>query len=123
MDYGAAIDHPQGAGNNSCPVIGCLHNDRPTAAEFLAAHGARLDLEGAAGVGRLDVVQSFFSDDGRLKPNATKVQLQAGFIWACEYGRKDLSSSFWTRGDLRAGETLVRCLHSPRIESVEMIKL
>jgi hypothetical protein len=126
LDYGAAIDHPQGAGNDSCAVIGCLHNDRPRAAEFLAAHGARLNLEGAAGVGRLDVVKSFFNDDGRLKPNATKAQLQSGFIWACEYGRKDVVEFLLDKGiDLRAGEnTGETALHlAAHRGQLEMIKL
>ena len=46
-----------------------------------------MDLEGAAGVGRLDAVKSFFNDDGSLKANATKMQMERGFMWACEYGR------------------------------------
>jgi len=39
----------------------CLANGRPEAAEYLASRGAPVDFESAAGVGRLDVVQSFFS--------------------------------------------------------------
>jgi len=54
---------------------------------LLAEHGARLDLEGAAGVGRLDIVRSFFTDDGSLRPPATLKQLTDGFAWACEFGR------------------------------------
>jgi ankyrin repeat protein len=64
-----------------------LHNGRGKAAEFLAKRGARLDLEGAAGTGRLDVVKGFFKKDGRLKPGATTAQMESGFTWACEYGR------------------------------------
>ena len=68
-------------------VNSCLANGRGKAAEHLAKRGAPLDLEGSAGVGRLDLVQSFFSEDGNLKSNATQRQKERGFIWACEYGR------------------------------------
>ena len=51
--HGATIDGPDGGS----AVNGCLHNGRGEAAEYLANRGARLDLEAAAGVGRLDVVQ------------------------------------------------------------------
>ena len=81
--HGATIDGPDGGS----AVNGCLHNGRGEAAEYLANRGARLDLEAAAGVGRLDVVQSFFNDDGSLKPPATEKQRTDGFAWACEFGR------------------------------------
>lgn len=84
LGAGAAMDALVGAGS---VVIGCLHNGRPQAAEFLADRGARLDLEGAAGVGRLDLVTGFFNRDGSLKAGATKLQMNDGFMWACEYGR------------------------------------
>ncbi len=84
LDYGAAIDGVRGGGN---PLISALHNGRPEAAEFLARRGAQLDIEGAAGVGLLEVVEGFFNEDGSLKANATKAQMESGFMWACEYGR------------------------------------
>jgi tetratricopeptide (TPR) repeat protein len=83
LDTGAAIEGFPGKN----VVNGCLANGRPEAAEFLAKGGARLDLEGAAGVGRLDLVRSFFNKDGSLKVNATRAQVEAGFLWACEFGR------------------------------------
>jgi ankyrin repeat protein len=92
--HGAAIDAPEGGS----AVNDCLRNGRGKAAEFLAAHGARLDLEGAAGVGRLDIVKSFFSDDGSLRPPATKNQIQAGLAWACEFGRTDVVEFLLERG-------------------------
>ena len=67
-------------------VNACLANGRGRAAAQLAERGARLDLEGAAGVGRMDVVRSFFNEDGSLKTGATKEQMKSGFNWACEYG-------------------------------------
>jgi hypothetical protein len=85
LDAGAAID-----GNSWNIVNGCLANGRSSAAEFLASRGARLDLEGAAGVGRLDLVESFFNPDGTLKPTATKAQMKDGFTWACEFGRTNV---------------------------------
>jgi ankyrin repeat protein len=81
--HGAAIDGPDGGS----AVNGCLHNGRGEAAEYLANLGARLDLEAAAGVGRLDAVRSFFNDDGSLKAPATEKQRIDGYAWACEFGR------------------------------------
>ncbi len=106
LDAGAAIEHAVAPTyTRGLAVNACLYNDRPSAAAFLAAHGAHLDLEGAAGVGRLDLVESFFNEDGSLKENATKRQLQAGFIWACEYGQASVAEFLLEKGvDLRAGE-------------------
>src|SRR5262249_48049971 len=73
-------------------------NGRGTAAEFFANHGAKLDLEAAAGVGRLDVVKSFFNDDGTLKPPATHEQMMDGFAWACEFGRTSVVDFLLGRG-------------------------
>jgi hypothetical protein len=102
LDYGAAIDGPPGGWS---PLISALHNGRSEAAEFLAERGARLDLEGGAGVGRLDLVESFFNDDGSLKAGATAAQMNAGFLWACEYGRTSVVDFLARKGaDLRAGE-------------------
>jgi ankyrin repeat protein len=68
-----------------------------------------LDLEGAAGVGRLDIVKSFVDEDGSLRDGATEAQRNAGFIWACEYGRTDVAEFLLERGvpaDLKhRGET------------------
>ena len=71
-------------------VHACLGNGRGHAAEHLAKRGASLDLEGAAGVGRLDLVKSFFNEDGTLKTNVTQRQMECGFVWACQYGRTNV---------------------------------
>ena len=85
---GASIDGAPGEWNI---VNACLANGRKLGSEFIASRGATLDLEGAAGVGRLNLVRSFFNEDGSLKPNATKAQMESGFIWACEYGRAEVA--------------------------------
>ncbi|HEU0007725.1 MAG TPA: ankyrin repeat domain-containing protein [Terriglobia bacterium] len=103
LDHGAAIDQPGAAGNGPSAVNGCLANGRPEAAEFLAARGAPLNLEGAAGVGRLDLVMSFFNEDGSLKANATTVQMKSGFNWACEYGRTGVVDFLLQKG-IEVGE-------------------
>jgi ankyrin repeat protein len=92
--YGAIIDGP----DVGSAVNGCLHYGRGEAAEFLANRGARLDLEGAAGVGRLDIVSSFFNDDGSLKPPATPKQMKDGFAWACEFGQTSVVDFLLRRG-------------------------
>jgi ankyrin repeat protein len=95
LDAGAAVDGLRGSWN---PLVAALHNGRGDAAKYLAKRGARMDLEGAAGVGRLDVVKSFFKKDGGLKPNATKAQMEAGFAWACEYGRTPVVAFLLQKG-------------------------
>src|ERR1700733_11151807 len=79
-------------------VNACLANGRIQAAEFLASRGAKLDLEAAAGLGRLDVVESFFDARGLLKPSATNAQMERGFLWACEYGRNAVIEFLLPRG-------------------------
>jgi ankyrin repeat protein len=83
LKAGACVDGVAGGWN---PLVAALHNGRGDAAVFLANRGARLDLEGAAGTGRVDVVGHHLDDDGALKEGATKEQLDYGFAWACEYG-------------------------------------
>ncbi len=91
LDHGASMDRPGLAGGNSPLVLACFHNGQPEAATFLADHGAPLDLEAAAGVGRLGLVKSFFDADGSLKLPANNRQLQNGFLWACECGHDDVA--------------------------------
>ena len=98
LDHGAAIDQPRGAGNDDPAVLGCLANGRGEAAAFLADHGAELTLMSAAGVGRLDVVKSYFDDDGELKPGTSKEQMEAGFFYACGYGHTDVVEFLLERG-------------------------
>ncbi|HEY6308837.1 MAG TPA: ankyrin repeat domain-containing protein [Candidatus Angelobacter sp.] len=81
--HGAMIDGP----DVGSAVKSCLGNGRGEAAEHLANRGASLDLEAAAGVGRLEVVQSFFNHDRSLKPPASQKQRSNGYAWACEFGR------------------------------------
>jgi ankyrin repeat protein len=96
LHYGAAIDGVAGASN---PLTSALRNGRGEAAEFLAQRGASLDLEGAAGVGRLDLVESLFND-----ASATPAQMNAGFQWACEYGRTSVVEFLLNKGaDLHTG--------------------
>lgn len=101
IKHGASVEGLPGKWN---PLRAALANDRPEAAKFLAEKGATSDLQGAAGVGFLDVVKSYFNDDGSLKPNATREQFEKGFISACEYGRRDVVDFMLDKGvDLATG--------------------
>jgi Ankyrin repeats (3 copies)/Ankyrin repeat len=124
LDYGARMEGPEG--KPYALISGCLANGRGKAATFFAARGAPLDLETAAGAGRLDLVTGYFDDDGTLKSNATIQELQRGFLWACEYGHRDIVEFLLPRGaDLRnqAG-TSETALHWAVIAGdVAMIKL
>jgi len=89
---GATIGSAHGGAAWSRLINDCHGNGRPAAADFLAARAVELgldvdfDLEAAAGLGRLDLVQRFFAADGGLI-DATPDQARDGFTWACEYGK------------------------------------
>jgi Ankyrin repeats (3 copies) len=96
---GASIGRVGAGGGNTYPLINsALANGRPGAAEHLALRGAPIDLEGAAGIGRLDLVRSFFDEGGALTNGATPTQMRDGFSWACEYGRTDVVRFLIERG-------------------------
>lgn len=104
LDYGAEIDHKTGAGNRQSSVLGALANGRPEAAAYLAERGARLNLEAAAGLGRLDVVKSFFKNDGTRQTTPAKKQLQSAFRYACGGGQKAVVEFLVNKGvDLADG--------------------
>jgi ankyrin repeat protein len=85
LDHGAIIDAPN---SPTLLVNVCLANGRANAAEFLANHGAKLDLEAAAGLGRLNAVKAFFDESGTLASttSGTQMQKERALLWACEYG-------------------------------------
>jgi hypothetical protein len=96
LDHGATIDP---ANSPAGPLINiCLANGRVQSAEFLATRGATLDLEGAAGLGRLDVVKDYFDDSGALRPTATQMQMERAYLWAAEYGRNPVVDFLLDRG-------------------------
>jgi ankyrin repeat protein len=110
LRYGAALEGAVAPDYTRGSVVNaCLANGRPNAAEFLGSRGARLYLDGAAGVGRLDVVKNFFSDDGSLRADATKTQMETGFMWACGRGKTSVVEFLLEKGvDVNArrqGET------------------
>jgi len=102
LDHGARIE-PIGRGG---AIRACLANGRGPAAEFLAGHGAKVGLEEAAGVGRLDIVEGFFEADGTLRPPATTDELKDGFAWACEYGRTAVAEFLLRSGGVNVDEKL-----------------
>ncbi len=98
---GATVGDARSGAAWSRLINACHANGRPAAAEFLAAraaeHGVELDLEAAAGVGWLDLVERAFGPDGRLI-GATADQVLDGFTWACEYGRTPVVLSLLRHG-------------------------
>ena len=114
LDHGADIEHTTSAGNRQNAVTGCLANGRGDAAVYLADRGARLDLECAAGVGRLDIVKQFFNADGSLKRKTNRKRLQPALKLACTWGRLNvveflLDKEVDLRGDDGDGQSPLHC--------------
>jgi ankyrin repeat protein len=95
LDHGASVDRHGAGGNNRTLVHACLANGRPEAAVYLASRGAPVDLAGAAGLGRIDVVRRLLQDDALT---ATEAQRLDGFVLACAYGRADVVHLLLRRG-------------------------
>jgi hypothetical protein len=89
LDHGASLEKPS-------LVTACLGNGQPEAAEFLAGKGARLDLAGAAGLGRLEAVRTLFEE-------APAEQTRDAILYASAYGRNSVAEFLLEKGvDLAA---------------------
>ena len=87
LKHGARMDLRGSVGHDGLLVQGCLANGQPEAAEILANRGAPLDLESAAGLGRVDDVK-------RLMARASRKEVIAAFSLACAYGRAPVIDYF-----------------------------
>jgi ankyrin repeat protein len=83
LDHGAQVEHPNLAGGGSDAVYACLANGCPEAAQYLAEHGARVGIIGAAGIGRLDVVRE-------LVDTADSSRREMALRYAAGFGQPDI---------------------------------
>ena len=86
LEHGARTDL-RSSGNGHSLVRGCLANGQPDAAVYLANRGAPLDLPGAAGVGRLDIVAEALNS-----ASAAHSERLEAFSYACAYGRAEVAA-------------------------------
>jgi len=113
LDRGAVIEREPGEA-----VRGCLGNGRLLAAGFLAARGAYLDFENAAGLGRLDRVKE-------LAPTTPREELGDGLLWACQYGHNDVVAFLLDHGvDPGAGSNMTGlhlAAHEGHLDTVKLL--
>jgi ankyrin repeat protein len=96
LDFGAAIDGPDGDGS---PIMTAIAFGYPESAEVLARRGAKIDnVISAAAVGRIDLLTQLL--DERQAPDFTRRSLgwlgemdvarqsEVGLVWASAYGRE-----------------------------------
>jgi ankyrin repeat protein len=111
---GAKMAEPSGGGNQHSLLYACFANGQPKAAEFLAQRGAPVELDAAGSMGRLDVVKSYFDQDGALLPTATRRQVENSYYGACYDGHADVVAFLLDHGIDSAmtndgGETGLHC--------------
>jgi hypothetical protein len=99
LKHGARMDLRGSVGHDGLLVQGCLANGQPEAAEYLANRGAPLDLESAAGLGRLNDVE-------QLMPRGSRKDVAAAFSLACAYGRAPVIEYFIVHGAVDVDTTL-----------------
>lgn len=80
----------RGARMNAGIIRDCLANGCPEAAAHLVQRGAPLDLEEAAGLGRLDAVKGYFDDRGRPRPKTSHSDMVDALMMASWYDRVDV---------------------------------
>ena len=126
LGRGASLEKRSG-GNDHSIVHGCIANGQPAAARFLAGLGAPLDIESAATVGRLDVLQTFFDGDNAPRPETNPRQLESALFYACGYGSLDAARFLLDRGINPAsrndnGETPLHwACWSPEPEAIQLL--
>ncbi|HET9524892.1 MAG TPA: ankyrin repeat domain-containing protein [Pyrinomonadaceae bacterium] len=86
LDHGAAID---GTGGWS-PLEEALYWNSKNVIALLLERGAKVqNLRTAAGLGRTDLIESYFNADGTLKPEAGKINWPWGDLEAIERSNHD----------------------------------
>jgi len=88
----------RGARIGSGSVRSCLMNGCPEAAEYLARRGVPLDLEEAAGIGRLDLVERYFDEPRSLADPAWRQEVGDALMMAVWYERTDVVAFHLDRG-------------------------
>jgi hypothetical protein len=97
--YGARVDHPAtGSATGRSLVHSCLANNCDAAGAHLARWGAALDLEDAAGVGRIDVVRSFVDAAEPRDPATRRAGMEAALVMASTYGHIPVVELLLDRG-------------------------
>ncbi len=127
LDRGANLYQPSAGGNGQSVVNACLANGQPEAAGFLADAGARLDVEGAAALGRLDVLGTFFDENGAARPPIGPKELTSAFLYACGYGSREGAEFLMAHGVDPAvrnpqGQTALHWAnYTPHIEIIKLL--
>ncbi len=111
LEHGAAVD---GTGGWS-PLEEALYWNNRNVIALLLEHGAKVqNLRTAAGLGRTDLIESYFNPDGTLKPEAGKIDWPFGvrrswpqdqqgivnnaFVFACMHGHIDAAKLLLEKG-------------------------
>jgi hypothetical protein len=114
---------------------GPLGEDAPGTALELIRRGARMDIRHAAALGRLDLVQCFFSGDELPKSliplpaetSEAKLLVEQAFIYACQYGHNNICEFLLDQGvdpvsQAGVGQTgLHYAAHYGQLETVKML--
>lgn len=144
---GARIDL-SARGDGGTPLMMALFWGHREAADTLARHGVvPMNLRAAAGVGRLDLVKSFFEPNGALKPaagehrafyrvhsgfpywnpsNSRQEILDEAFTYACRSGRTNVLGFLLEMGanidaDPYRGTGLIWAAANGRLETIEWL--
>lgn len=91
LDHGAQIEHPNLAGKGGDAIYACLANGCPEAATYLVERTGRVGLIGAAGIGRLDLVQELVTAS---EPPRREMALR----YAAGYGHAEIVTFLLDRG-------------------------
>lgn len=119
LDHGAEIEHPNLAGNGADALYACLANGCPEAAQYLVERGARFGLVGAAGIGRLDIVQ-------QLVATADASRRDMALRYAAGYGQLEVTRFLLERGvpvDAHSGDGETALFYAILGDHVEVVRL
>jgi ankyrin repeat protein len=127
LEHGARLDLPSAGGKGCSLIDSCLANGQPKAAEFLASRGAPIDLAGAAGLGKMALLKSYFDESGAPRPPVDRGEMEGAFEQACWYGRKEAVEFLLDRAidpGLRSGRGMAglhRAAYTPHVDVLKLL--